>query len=57
VKNTAYFDIAAYPLHQRTLGSPNRPLAEGYAPNTRRTSKQGQLAKMPQRSRLAALPR
>jgi hypothetical protein len=20
VKNTAYFDIAAYPLHQRTLG-------------------------------------
>jgi len=21
VKNTAYFDIAAYPLHQRTLGS------------------------------------
>jgi hypothetical protein len=29
VKNTAYFDIAAFPFHQRILGSRHRPLAGG----------------------------
>jgi hypothetical protein len=29
VKNTAYFDIPAYPFHQRVPGILNRPLAGG----------------------------
>jgi hypothetical protein len=29
VKNTADFDIAAYPFHQRVPGIPHRPLAGG----------------------------
>jgi hypothetical protein len=49
VKNTAYFDIAAYPFHRRVPGILHRPLAGGYAPRTRRTSQQGQSAAMPAR--------
>jgi hypothetical protein len=37
VKNTAYFDIAADPFHQRVPGILHRPLAEGSSPRNRRT--------------------